>query len=744
MEIETPGKYTSTYNGTTVVFCSADHKKAFDADPDRYIQRSDPQTTHEGHDNAQHPAHHHHDHGPSHEHSAPRSSQKSRKTSEHHQGHARHHGHMIADFKRRFIISALLTIPILALSPMLQEWIGLSGLFTFKGDMLLLFGLSTIVYGYGGFPFLKGFVKEVKASRPGMMTLIAVAITTAYGYSSAVAFGWSGKIFFWELASLVDIMLLGHWIEMRSVARAGNALEELAKLLPAQAHRVRSDNSIEEVSVEELHPGDHVLIKPGEKIPADGEITEGTSSINEAMLTGESLPVEKNVGDSVIGGSINAEGSITVQVQKTGSGSFLAQIMDLVQHAQESKSRAQGLADKAAFWLTIVALSAGAVTMAGWLVLSQQSFSFILERTVTVMVIACPHALGLAVPLVIAISTALSARNGLLIRNRTAFEKARNLQAIIFDKTGTLTAGTFGVTDTVLLDSKATVDDVLHLAASVEARSEHPIARAIAAASERHENVHEFKALPGRGVQGTVNGKLVKIVSRGSLEERHRSTIGNDVQQLADQGKTVVYVLIDGSLSAAIALADTLRPEAQRAVKRLTAEGIECIMLTGDSRAVATWVASELGIEKVFAEVLPQDKAAKVKEVQDRGLTVAMVGDGLNDAPALAQADVGIAIGAGTQVAVETADIVLVRNNPLDVASIVGFAKATHSKVVQNLAWATGYNALALPLAAGILWSYGILLSPAVGAVLMSFSTVIVALNARLLRFKSAAASPGG
>ena len=648
--------------------------------------------------------------------------------------HQRHHAHMVVDFRKRFWVSLIITIPVLALSPMIQRFLGLGDSFRFTGDLYILFILSSIIFFYGGYPFLKGLFDELKSAHPGMMTLIAIAITTAYTYSSVVVFGLSGKIFFWELVTLIDIMLLGHWIEMKSVMGASRALEELAKLMPSDAHKVMPDGSVKDVPIDELVVGDRFLVKPGEKLPADGEVVEGQTSVNEAMLTGESKPVSKAVGAKAIGGSINGEGSITVEVKKTGRDSFLSQVIDLVKQAQESKSKTQDLANRAALWLTVIALTCGAITLIIWLAIIHKDFAFSLERTVTVMVITCPHALGLAVPLVVAVSTALSARNGLLIRDRAAFERGRNIQAIIFDKTGTLTEGKFGVTDVITLSDEIKEKELLQYAASVETHSEHPIAQGIVASFPETLPVQEFKAIPGKGAEGRVNGKDVKVVSPGYLRE-NKITINNErIDQLTSQGKTVIFVMIDGKLRGAIALADIIRPESKKAISLLKGMGIRCMMLTGDNKQVANWVSEEIGLDEYFAEVLPGEKAQKIKEVQSRGLIVAMTGDGVNDAPALAQADVGIAIGAGTDVAVETADIVLVRSNPLDAAAIIGLARATYRKMVQNLVWATGYNAVAIPLAAGVLYKSGILLSPAMGAVLMSLSTVIVAINARFLR----------
>ena len=520
---------------------------------------------------------------------------------------------------------------------------------------------------------------------------------------------------------------------MKSVMGASRALEELAQILPSDAHKLMSDGSYKDVPLSDLVANDRVLVKPGEKIPVDGLVVGGETSVNEAMLTGESKPVSKATGATVIGGSINAEGSITVEVKKTGKDSFLSQVIKLVREAQASKSRTQDLANRAALWLTIIALSGGAITLIVWLAYMHSDFAFALERAVTVMVITCPHALGLAIPLVVAVSTALSARKGLLIRNRSAFEQARNIQAIIFDKTGTLTKGEFGVTDVVLLGER-NKEDVLRYAASVETHSEHPIAKGIAIASKGILPVDNFKAIPGKGAEGKVDGMDVKVVSPGYLRESNIPVNDDRVARFSAQGKTVVFLTLNGKLEAAIALADIVRQESKEAIARLKQMGIRTMMLTGDNKLVARWVSDEIGIDEFFAEVLPGEKAAKVKEIQSRGFVVAMTGDGVNDAPALAQADVGIAIGAGTDVAVESADIVLVKSNPLDTVAIIGLARATYRKMVQNLIWATGYNAIAIPLAAGVLVGSGVLLSPSVGAVLMSLSTIVVAINARLLK----------
>ncbi|KUK77736.1 MAG: Copper-translocating P-type ATPase [candidate division WS6 bacterium 34_10] len=647
--------------------------------------------------------------------------------------HQNHHKHMIEDFKKRFYISAVLTIPVLILSPLIQDFLTFLQPLSFQGDKYILFILSSVIFFYGGWPFLTGLISELKKKTPGMMTLIAVAITVAYAYSTAVTFGLEGKFFFWELATLIDIMLVGHWIEMRSVMQSSRALEELAKLMPTQAHLIEKDGSIKDIPLEEIKKGDIVLVKPGEKIPADGTVLSGLSYVNESMLTGESKPIEKKKGGIVIGGSINGEGSLEIEIQKTGDESFLSQVIELVREAQESKSKTQDLANKAALYLTIIAISGGLITLVVWLLLGKD-LAFALERTVTVMVITCPHALGLAVPLVVAVSSTISAKKGILIRNRVAFEKAKDIQAIIFDKTGTLTKGDFGVTDVISLNKQINEKELLKYAASLETNSEHSIARGITQESETTFPVKEFNSMPGEGVEGVINGKRVKVVSQNYLNENRIQYSNKRIDSLIEQGKTVVFVLIENKLRGAIALADQIRPESKEAISQLKSMGIKCIMLTGDNKKVAQWVSEELDLDSYFAEVLPHQKAEKIKEVQNEGLIVAMVGDGVNDAPSLAQSDVGIAIGAGTDVAVEAADIILVRNNPLDILSIISLSQKTYGKMVQNLIWATGYNAIAIPIAAGALYSFGILLSPAVGAILMSLSTVIVAINARLLK----------
>ncbi|MGI8314170.1 heavy metal translocating P-type ATPase [Halobacillus mangrovi] len=652
-----------------------------------------------------------------------------------HGGHDHHdHGSMIEDFKRRFYISLIVTIPILLLSPMIQEFIGLE--FSFPYDQYVLFGLATFVFFYGGWPFLTGSVDELKNKEPGMMTLIGLAIVVAYGYSSLVVFGWSGRNFFWELATLIDIMLLGHWIEMKSVMGASNALQELVKLMPNEAHRLNENGETEDVPLQELQSDDLVLVKPGEKIPVDGTIYEGKSAIDESMLTGESMPVEKNEEDEVIGGSINKEGSLKIRVKKTGDDTYLSQVITLVKEAQSSKSRAQDFANRAAKWLFYLALTAGITTFIIWTSLGF-AFDTAVERMVTVMVITCPHALGLAAPLVVAVSTSLSAKQGLLIRNRTQFENARNIDAVIFDKTGTLTKGEFGVTD-VVPEENQEEKQLLYWAGSVEQNSEHPLAQGILEKARDQKinlgEVKDFESMTGKGLQGKVDGQEVKVVSPGYIKEQGYSYDTDAFNKLSEEGKTVVFVLVDQNYVGMIAMADMVRDSAKETVAELKKHNIQSIMLTGDNKKVADWVADQIGIDEVYAEVLPDHKADQVKKVQEEGRKVAMTGDGVNDAPALATADVGVAIGSGTDVAVETADIVLVKSNPKDILSIIKLSKNTYKKMVQNLWWAAGYNIFAIPLAAGVLAPIGIVLSPAVGAILMSFSTIVVAINAKLLK----------
>lgn len=663
--------------------------------------------------------------------------------------HGHEHGHhqMVADYRRRFWFSLVLTIPILALSPLIQSWLGVEEAWAFTGSKWMLFGLSSAVFVYGGWPFLVGLTREVGRRQPGMMTLISLAIVVAYAYSSAVTFGLEGDVFFWELATLIDVMLLGHWIEMRSVMGASGALEALAKLLPSTAHRLLDNGDIEDVPLSALSPGDRVLVRPGEKVPTDGVIVEGQSSFNESMLTGESKPVDRREGQEAVGGAINGEGAVTLKIIKTGDRTYLSQVMDLVRAAQESRSRTQDLANRAASWLTYLALGVGLTTLVVWLAVGDD-YAFAVERMVTVMVITCPHALGLAVPLVVAVSTKLTSQSGLLVRDRAAFERARDLNAVIFDKTGTLTEGEFGVTD-VATTADLTEEKLLGIAAAVESQSEHPIAKGVVRSAKEKDlvlpKVSGFRAITGKGAEATVDGHSVKIVSPSFLKEQGIEGDELTARFESTSGKTIVHVIIDDEHVGAIALADVIREESFETVRRLKEMGVRPMMLTGDSAEAAAAVSEALGLDEYFAEVRPEQKAAKVIEVQRRGDRVAMVGDGINDAPALATADLGIAIGAGTDVAIESADVVLVRSNPRDVFAILAFSRATYSKMIQNLLWATGYNAIAIPLAAGVAYSWGIVLSPAVGAALMSLSTVIVAVNAKLLeRARSLVPSQSG
>ncbi|MBR9681982.1 MAG: cadmium-translocating P-type ATPase [Candidatus Altiarchaeota archaeon] len=646
--------------------------------------------------------------------------------------HSDHHKHMAENFKKRFIVSMLVTLPILFLSPLIQQVLGIS--FRVAGDKFILWTLSSFIFFYGGWPFLKGIFEELKKRQPGMMTLIALAISVAYIYSSAVVFGLEGKFFFWELATLIDIMLLGHWIEMKSILGASRALEKLAQLLPDTAHLIK-DGKITDVKISEIKSGDLILIKAGEKIPADGIIMDGSSYLDESMLTGESKPVKKGAGDQVIGGAINGVSILEIKVTGTGEASYLNKVIKLVKDAQASKSKTQRLADRAAKWLTVIAITAGATTLVYWMRYGP-SLAFAIERMATVMVIACPHALGLAIPLVSAVSTSLSAKNGLLIRNRTAFENSRKITTVVFDKTGTLTEGNFGVNSIVIFDKTYSEKKVIELATALEQNSEHPIARGIIKKAEqlgvKNSRVVNFKVLKGEGIEGKIRGKIIKLVSQKHL-------IRNKIKvpkSTVDEVGTLVYLLVNNLVVGVITLADEIREESFEAVKQLQNLGIKCWMLTGDNQKTSKAVSDKLNLDGYFAEVLPHEKLEKIKELQNNKEFVAMTGDGINDAPALAQADVGIAIGSGTDVAAETADIILVNSNPKDVTSLILFGKATHTKIIQNLFWATGYNVVAIPLAAGVLYNMGILISPAIGAALMSLSTVIVAVNARLLKVK--------
>lgn len=649
-----------------------------------------------------------------------------------HVKHSNHenHAHHIVEFKRKLLVSLMLTIPILLLSEMIQEWFSFSFSPPFHKEAL--FTLSLIVYVYSGSPFLKGLVNEVKKRQPGMMTLVGTAISIAFIYSSGTVLMARGRDFFWELATLIDIMLLGHWIEAKSVLGASRALEELVKIMPTIAHKVENGR-ISNIPVSELKVGDTVLTRPGEKIPSDGIVVEGESLVNEALLTGESKPVHKEAGDKVIGGSINGEGALKIRIERIGEETYLAQVIRLVKQAQESRSRTQDLANRAAALLFYLALTVGVITYFTWFLLKGPNFA--LERMVTVLVIACPHALGLAVPLVVALSTTIMSRSGILIRDRKAFEAIRDVDVVVFDKTGTLTKGSFEVSDVVAFIPE---EELLGLTASVESNSEHIIAKAIVDYARKRGveilRVNGFEALPGRGAYGKVNEREIHVVGQRMLEEMRIKLVDPGVTELQNQGKTLVFTIVDGEPAGVFALSDKVREESYEAVEKLKKLGLKIYMLTGDSEEVAKWVAGELKIDDYFAHVLPDEKAEKISLLKGKGLRVAMVGDGINDAPALATADVGIAIGAGTDVAIESADIILVRNDPGDVAKTIDLSRKTYAKMIQNLLWATGYNAATIPLAAGALYGYGILLPPAVGALIMSLSTIIVALNSQTLR----------
>jgi len=642
-----------------------------------------------------------------------------------------HHAHHMKEFQRKFWISLVFTVPILLLSEMIQMWFGLTWI-RIPLQKEVLFLLSLFVYAYGGLPFLKGLVQEIKARQPGMMTLIGTAISVAFFYSAATVFGLAGKDFFWELATLIDVMLLGHWIEARSVLGASRALEELVRIMPTTAHLVK-DGEVVDTPALQLKIGDIVLVRPGEKIPSDGIVVEGESFVNEALLTGESKPVQKTMKDKVIGGAINGDGILNVRIEKTGEETYLAQIIQLVKQAQESKSRAQDLANRAAALLFYVALSVGIATYAFWFLFGNPDVA--LERSVTVLVIACPHALGLAIPLVVAISTSITAKNGILIRDRRAFEMIKDVDAVVFDKTGTLTEGKFGVSDVVSLIPET---ELLMLTASVELNSEHIIAKTLVeyVQEKRVEfsRTDEFRAIPGKGAYGKVEDKKIYVGGPNLLREMNIEVVDQKMKLLQEQGKTVVFTVVEGKLAGAFALSDRIRGESREAVSELRKKGLSVFMLTGDAEEVARSVARELKIDDYFSQVLPDQKAAKINLLKEKGHKIAMVGDGINDAPAIISADVGIAIGAGTDVAIESADIILVRNDPRDVLKVMDLSKKTYSKMVQNLWWAAGYNIITIPLAAGILSSFGFVLPPAVGAIIMSLSTVIVAFNSQTLR----------
>lgn len=654
-----------------------------------------------------------------------------------HAAHADHTGHEEM-FRRRFWVCLLLSIPVLLYSPMLQEWFGFT-MPAFPGSEWIAPLFAVIIFVYGGLPFLDMARPELQNRQPGMMMLISLAITVAFVYSVAALFLPDSESFFWELVTLIDIMLLGHWIEMRSVRQASGALNELAKLLPDTAERVTADGRVETVPVSRLQNGDVTLVRPGASIPADGTVEQGESDVSEAMITGESRPVGKGPGDPVIAGTINGAGSLRVRVTATGEQTALAGIMRLVQEAQQSKSRTQVLADKAAGWLFYIALAVAAMTAVAWTI----AIGFDVEvvaRVATVLVMACPHALGLAIPLVVAITTSLGAQNGILVRDRLALEQAREINTVIFDKTGTLTKGAFGV---VAMATAEGWDEAqaLALAAAVEGDSEHTIAQAIRRTAEERNleqpAVSNFEAIQGRGARAIMGEHTLHVGGPRMLEMLELTLpplLAQFEEAASGKGQSVVHLIQDDQVAASFALADVIRPESREAIGRLHEMGVEVAMLTGDSEAVAKAVSAELGIDQYFAEVLPEHKEQKVAQLQKQGRRVAMVGDGVNDAPALTRADVGIAIGSGTDVAIESAGIILVRSNPLDVVQIIALSRASYRKMIENLLWATGYNVVALPLAAGILAPFGILLSPAVGAVLMSLSTIVVAINAQLLR----------
>lgn len=649
-----------------------------------------------------------------------------------HNMHDKHAGHHTGDFLKRFGICLALTLPVVLLSEMIQHWFGYH--ITFRGDKYVLLLIGSIIYFYGGMPFLKGMIREIRDNAIGMMTLVALAISVAFIYSVAIIFGLKGMDFFWELATLIDIMLLGHWLEMRSQMAASKALESLIALLPSKVH-VERNGSVVDIDLKDLHNGDLALIKPGEKIPADGLVLDGVSYVNESMLTGESTPVKKAKGEKVIGGSINSDGSLRVQITGTGKDSYLNKVITMVQTAQSAKSTTQNLADKVAKWLTIVSITVGVATFIYWFSV-EKNLAFALERMVTVMVTSCPHALGVAIPLVAALSTTISATHGLLIRNRTAFESSRKLTTIIFDKTGTLTKGLHGVQKVISLTDKYSEDQLLQYAASVQQNSEHHIAHGILGRLKQQNlvlwRVEDFNYMQGIGVSGVVNGK--KVLSVGPNYFRQNNILLPTVPRAVDQDTaTVSFLLIDNEPVAIITLADLIRETSKEAIEQLKEMHIKTFLLTGDNEKIASAVSSELGMDGYLANVLPHDKLKKLKEFQEKGEVVAMTGDGVNDAPALAQADVGIAVGSGTDVAAETADVILVNSDPKDVVQMIAFGKATYRKMIQNLAWAVGYNLVCIPLAAGVLYPY-FTLSPAIGAVLMSLSTIIVALNAQLLR----------
>lgn len=648
-----------------------------------------------------------------------------------HSGHDKHTGHSVEGFLKKFIVSTGVTLPVLALSHMIQQWLNIE--LTFAGDKYVLGVLASFIFLYGGFPFLKGLWDEVRSKNIGMMTLIGVAITAAWSYSFAVTLGLKGMDFYWEMATLIDIMLLGHWLEMKSVKGASQALELLVKMMPSVAHLVK-DGETKDVPIGDLKKNEIVSVKPGEKIPVDGIVIEGGSHLDESMLTGESKPVKKRKDDRVIGGSVNGNGALVIKVLHTGKDIYLNKVIKLVEDAQKIKSKTQNLADRAAKILTFIALGGGVITLVVWLALGFE-FVYALERMVTVMVISCPHALGLAVPLVVAISTTMSAKKGLLIRNRTAFENARLITSIVFDKTGTLTKGSHELSEIVFFNDQYDRKELLRLAAGIEQHSEHYIAKGLMEKAKdegiRVPQAEKFNYLPGKGIEGIVEGKEIKVAGPNYLKEK-KIEIPDSVRN--ETSDTIVYIIIDNKLVGYFCFADQLRDESFEAIKILKEKGIKTLLLTGDNDKTAKKVFDQLNMDGFIANVLPHEKLEKVKELQKKGEFVAMTGDGVNDAPALAQADVGIAVGSGTDVAAETADIILVNSNPKDIANLILFGRVTYKKMMQNLFWAAGYNIAAIPLAAGVLYNYGIVLNPAIGAVLMSLSTIVVAVNAQLLR----------
>ncbi|WP_084176467.1 heavy metal translocating P-type ATPase [[Limnothrix rosea] IAM M-220] len=654
---------------------------------------------------------------------------------QHHAGHDKHAGHSPAMFKRRFFICLALTLPVLYFAPSFQEWFNYQAI-QFPASNWATPILSTVIYFYGGLVFLKGAYHEIR-SKIGMMTLVALAITVAFVYSVAVSLGLEGNSFYWELATLVDIMLLGHWIEMASVQGASRALEHLANLVPSVAHK-QVNGQIEDVPVSALVEADQILIRPGEQIPIDGEVIDGNSSVNEAFLTGESRPVVKKASDEVVAGAVNGEGALTIKVTRIGDQTTLSQIMRLVKEAQASKSQYQNLADQLAGWLTYTAIAVSTLTFIVWLSVGTGGLTFAINRAVTVLVITCPHALGLAIPLVIINATSMAAKNGILVRNRDAFERARGIKTIAFDKTGTLTKGQFGVQE-IYVDG---IDELpaLVIAASLESLSEHPLGQAIVQEAQKRDRqldqATDFKAEAGQGVEGVVNNQHYRVGRPEWVEElklKFPPALKKGLQESESRGESAIALMDNQQVLAVFGLADQVRESAREAVKKLQEMGVQVVMITGDAEAVAKTVAEDLHIDRYYARVLPEDKATLIRQLKAEQPT-AFVGDGINDAPALTEADLGLAIGAGTNVAIESADLVLVKSDPLDATYGLKLAKATYNKMIQNLFWATGYNIIGIPLAAGIAAPFGVILSPAVGAVLMSISTVVVSINAMLLR----------